>query len=151
MLKGSSDATGGALRFGLSGSLEVVPQEVLLLGALEQVDLARVVIMDEAPAASVNEFTAVALGEFAFTLGHMSNGDLARRKQVDARNSLVADSHLALERANIDANEVLVVSEERLVGRSHGELELRVLGEHAEASNVSRDEGLHLLRRHPFC
>ena len=150
VLQLGSDATGGRLRFSLRGSLERIPVDILLLGALEQVDLARVVVMNEAPAASVDEFTGVGGVRLALAVTHVCNRDLAWRKQVDARNSLIANRDLALESTNVHTREVIEVLEERLVRSSDGQLHLGMLGEHTEVSHVGLNERQHLLASHPL-
>ena len=53
--------------------------------------------------------------------------DLTWRKQVDARISPIADRNLSLAGTDVDAGEILEVSEERLVRRSHRQLQLSIL------------------------
>ena len=99
--------------------------------------------MYEAPATGMHELASLRGRFVALSAGrHTLHFDLARRQQVDARISLIANRNLALASTDVDAGEILEILEESLVRRSHRQLQLRVLRQDTEVP------GLH--DRHRF-
>lgn len=93
--------------------------------------------MHEQPAASVDEETAVVLGEVSFSGEHVLDAELAGGKQVDAGDGAVADGNETLAGLHVDTSEVVEVLEEGAVRGSHGELDLGELGEDTEETEGS--------------
>ena len=93
--------------------------------------------MDEEPPAGVHEHAVgVALEEVARASGEVGHSHLAGREQVDARNGLVADGDLALQRVDVEARKSVEVGEDRAVGRADCEFELGHLGEDTEKAGL---------------
>ena len=144
----AGDLTDCRLRLANDAAVELVPHEILLLRAFEQINLAGVVVVYEAPATGMHELAS--LGGCCVALStrrHTLHLNLARRQQVDTRISLIANRNLTLARADVDAGEFLEILEERLVRRSHRQLQLRVLRQDTEVSGLHRHRFLESCSR----
>ena len=100
----------------------------------------RALLVHEQPAARVDELARLRVREVAFALRHAHHAHLARRQQVHSRHRLVADGHDSLHGLDVDAREAVVVGEEGLVRRSHGQLHLGQLRQYPEGPFVLMDE-----------
>ena len=92
--------------------------------------------MNEEPAAGVHEKAAIAGGLVAIASSDLSDLHLTGRKQVDARDGLVANSHVTSNRGDSEVLEVAEVLEEGVVGRAHSQLHLGELGHHTEVAHL---------------
>ena len=110
--------------------------------------------MNEKPATSVHEKTAIGVGHVACAArSHTLDFHLTRGQQVDAGDRLVANGHIAADCADLEALEGRAVLEKGAVGSTHGELHLCELGHDAEETHLLRNEGrraLQVCRPHHF-
>ena len=89
--------------------------------------------MDKEPATSVHEGTGVSAGEVTLTTGnHHVEVHLTWGEEVNARDRLVADSHLSLDRADVESLEASEVLEEGAVRRANGKFDTGELGNNGE-------------------
>ena len=96
--------------------------------------------MDEQPAASVHEKTAVGIGVVSLTSIHVADLHLTRGKEVDARRALVTNGHVTTDGSDGEHAEVGEVGEEGTVRSSNSEFHLGELGQDTEEA--------HLVLRH---
>ena len=125
---------------GLNARVELVEKEGLLLGALKEVNLNGVVIVDEQPSSGVNELSALGFGDLSFTFSHTSDLDLSGWEEIHSWDGLVSNGDLSLGGSNVDTSESVEILEESTVWSSHGKLNLWQLWENTEISHI---EGAH--------
>ena len=148
MLQSGTNATSIRLRLGLLASIELIPEEVFLFNAFKHIDLTGVVIVNEAPAAGVDELAGVRLCFLAVAGRHTSELDLTRWQKINSWDGLIADGNLALRCADVNSTEAGEVLEECTVWGSHGQLHLWKFRKDAKVSDgvlrhqvVSCDDG----------
>ena len=142
--------------------VDLVKLELLLFADFKEVHLDRVVtaqerhnvkhlalafaegernlLVHEEPAAGVHEEAAVGSGVVSLASRNVANLHLARGKQVDARDRLVANRHVTLDRVHCQSAEVVEVLEECLVRRAHGQLHLCQFWHHTEEAHLLRTQ-----------
>ena len=111
------------------------------LGSSDRGSTKNHLLMNEKPAASVHEETAIGVGHVAGAASsHTLDFHFTRGQQVDAGDRLVANGHIAADCADLEALEGRAVLEKGAVGSTHGELHLCELGHDAKETHLLRSE-----------
>ena len=92
--------------------------------------------MHEQPSAGVHEKATVGRGVVSVASSNVANLHLTRGQQVDARDRLVADSHVSSNSVNCESAEVAEILEESVVGGAHSQFHLGKLGHHTEVTHL---------------